>query len=83
MYEISPSCDDDVDRTVGRLGVAVDHHRVLDHETLRGLGVEGRRGRRLLCGEAEGHQGGERDGPGILIGHVSCGGSSSVEDAES
>ena len=35
MYEINPSCDDDVDRAVGRLGVAVDHHRVLDDEAAR------------------------------------------------
>ena len=56
-----PVLHDDVDRTVGRFRVAVNHHRVLDHETVRGLGVDRRRGGRLLGGQAESHQGGERD----------------------
>ena len=43
--------DDDVDRTVRRLGVAVDDHRVADDETTRAFGVNRRRRGRLLGGE--------------------------------
>ena len=64
---------DDVDRPVRRLGVAVDHHRVLDHEAMRSFRVDRRRRRRLLRREPEGHQCGERERLVDVSGDASCG----------